>query len=292
MASSIKVSYDGEMRRFAASTYEDLQRRVTQLFDITSFLLKYQDEDNDMVTVSSEWELEEALRCQGPVLRLNVEVADERSSGDFILVQRDMVMHVQDSGEEPACRSPQVTIPAVEQTTVTPMTLTPLPSQTNSEVARGPTPPTEKHEEQEQKREAQAGTKRSYAEVTASRAPYTEVAVSKTPYISGSHKAPGYIISVPSEASCQRPKGSLYAQPTSSATAYTQPSSSPNNYVQPSASKVPYAAGKSGQEFVKSPKPTTPYAQGKPSPQSFALPSAATKPYASPSSHPPFTQAL
>jgi len=51
------------------------------------------------VTVSSEWELEEALRCtfnpnrqlleflgQGPVLRLNVEVSEERQSGDFILV--------------------------------------------------------------------------------------------------------------------------------------------------------------------------------------------------------------
>jgi hypothetical protein len=272
MASSIKVSYDGEMRRFAASTYEDLQQRVTQLFDISSFLLKYQDEDGDMVTVSSEWELEEALRCQGPVLKLNVEAAadSERQSGDFILVQKDCVMHVQEP-ESPVPR--QLTIPPSQTQTTGPvaMALTPLPSSAIEVSMAKSAPETVSRDEPSER--SQVHTKRTYAEVTES----------KEPYVQGTHKFPTYIISVPAEGSCHRPTSKAHVSVAS--TPYVQ---------QGSKSRTPYAVGKHGQEFVKSPTLTgAPYATGKSSPQSFVLAAEAQKPYAATAqAHVPFMRVV
>lgn len=227
MASSIKVAYDGEMRRFAASTYEDLQERVSNLFGLESFLLKYQDEEGDLVTVSSEWELEEALRCQGPVLRLNVEISEDRQSGDFILVQKECVVHIDESADEKSDSFPSPL--ATEQLTTSeetsPMALTPLPE--------APAEPAAKEAPKEASLANNLGTKRSYA----------EACESKTPYIQGAHKVPTYIISVSARA---------LEKAHSPGTKYTQ-----------SLLAEPYAKGKDGPEFAQTAKASQPYAKGK-----------------------------
>jgi len=233
------------MRRFAASTYEDLQQRVASLFDLDTFLLKYQDEEGDLVTVSSEWELEEALRCQGPVLRLNVEATDDRQSGDFILVEKDCVLHVDRTGEDkPADSFPSPL--ATEQPSTshvseaTPMALTPLPqaTQTTQHTVQEPHSPSK-----ESPAVAHNGSKRSYA----------EACESKTPYLQGTHKVPSYIISVSKSG----------ANPHSRVKPHAVCSAAATPYVQATDTQTPYARGKDGPEFTQNPKVGTPYAQGK-----------------------------
>jgi len=234
------------MRRFAASTYEDLQQRVAALFDLDTFLLKYQDEEGDLVTVSSEWELEEALRCQGPVLRLNVEATDDRQSGNFILVEKDCVVHVdQTSDDKPSESFPSPL--ATEQTSTTksdatPMALTPLPQTTHA------TQQSTQQELSSPAKESPAathnGSKRSYA----------EACESKAPYLQGSHKAPSYIISVSNTAG---------ANPHSRAKPHTVSATAATPYVQAADVQTPYARGKDGAVFTQTPKISAPYAQGK-----------------------------
>jgi hypothetical protein len=260
------------MRRFAASTYEDLQQRVTELFEISSFLLKYEDEDGDMVTVSSEWELEEALRCQGPVLKLHVEAAEDRQSGDFILVQKECVMHVQEleevqnqaADEEPA----PLAIPPSQSAEASPMALTPLPvKQPDPQCVRDP-------DREDRAERSQVHTKRTYTEATES----------KKPYVQGAHKIPTYIISVPAEGSNQRPT----SKPHTVASAAGTP------YAQGAKLRTPYAAGKQGNEFTKSPSVgAVPYGKGKASPQGFVLTADASAPYGTPAhAQVPFTQTI
>jgi hypothetical protein len=248
MASSIKVSYEGEMRRFAASTYEALQQRVASLFDLDTFLLKYQDEEGDLVTVSSEWELEEALRCNGPVLRLNVEATDDRQSGDFILVERDCVVHVDQSGDtkpDDAFPSPLATEQVSQQASqATPMALTPLPQTTTTQ--QSTQPQNLPVQDLTSSSVPTAGAKRSYA----------EACESKTPYLQGAHKVPTYIISVSNSG----------ANPRSHAKPHAVTSTATTPYVQAADVRAPYARGKDGPEFTQTPKVSAPYAQGKSSP--------------------------
>jgi len=274
MASSIKVSYEGEMRRFAASTYEDLQQRVAQLFEISSFLLKYQDEDGDMVTISSEWELEEALRSQGPVLKLYVEAAEDTDSEDYILVQKEMVIHAEVTAEATAevkavsadtNVSLQLNIPPPSffssASSPTPMALTPLPALQS--VTRAPEPMENTPER------TMVHTKRAY----------TEISQSREPYAHGAHKAPSYIISVPAAAANRRP-----------AKQHARAQRSETPYLQETGVRTPYAGGKHGQEFVTPERGTVPYAATRASPQGFAL-AEAGRPYASPAAAPSaFTQ--
>jgi hypothetical protein len=244
---SIKVSYEGEMRRFGASTYEDLQKQVATLFDLDAFLLKYQDEEGDLVTVSSEWELDEALRCQGPVLRLNVEVTDEQS-GDFILVQRDCVVHVDQTVEDKpsdALPSPLTTelLTTSQASESVPMALTPLPQITQT-MPQSP-PGQEAASPVRQSASTQNGSKRSYAEACESKSPYSQA----------TRRGATYIVSV----------SNARAHPRSGVKSHAVSSAAATPYVQSSNVQKPYAQGKDRSEFVK-PKVAAPYAQGKSSP--------------------------
>jgi len=269
------------MRRFAASTYEDLQNRVSSLFDIDSFLLKYQDEEGDLVTVSSEWELEEALRCQGPVLKLNVEATDDRQSGDFILVERDCVVHVDQTGESSETTerpsnflpSPLATelIPSSEATPMaispTPVTRTPSP-----EIAQATQPSTEVSASPARESPASThnGSKRTYA----------EACESKTPYLQGAQKSPTYIISVSNSGSNHRSRAKPHAV-----------SSSPTTpYVQSSDSQKPYAKGKDGLEFTQTTKVSAPYAKGGKSTSAYARPAEDSHYVSQSHASKPFTQ--
>jgi len=236
------------MRRFAASTYEDLQKQVSSLFDLDAFLLEYQDEEGDLVTVSSEWELEEALRCQGPVLRLNVEAADDRQSGDFILVERDCIVHVDQTAEDkPSDAFPSPLTTDLAQTSeATPMIFTPLPQTAQTTQQSTSESPQESASPARESPSTQNGGKRSYA----------EACESKAPYLQGAHKAPTYIISVSNSGANPRPRVKPHAVSSSSATPYAQAADA----------QKPYAQGKDGSEFTQTPKVSTPYAQGKSSP--------------------------
>jgi len=74
-----KVQCGNEFRRFLlpSSQYADLSRQIQKLFgfqDEDKFLLKYTDEEGDMVTISSDEELYFAITLfRGGLLRLTVE---------------------------------------------------------------------------------------------------------------------------------------------------------------------------------------------------------------------------
>eukprot|EP00026_Physarum_polycephalum_P006700 Phypoly_transcript_06751.p1 GENE.Phypoly_transcript_06751~~Phypoly_transcript_06751.p1 ORF type:complete len:507 (+),score=98.03 Phypoly_transcript_06751:137-1657(+) len=94
---AVKVSLGDEIRRatFNGATYVALRDLCAQLFELdpASTVLKYQDDDGDKITVSSDGELQEALQLAKAknLLRLFVEakapattppVADERFAGN------------------------------------------------------------------------------------------------------------------------------------------------------------------------------------------------------------------
>lgn len=78
-AFGVKVSFGDEIRRapFSGTTYVALLELVTKLFDIeqASAVLKYQDEDGDHITVSSDSELQEAIQLAKAKKTLRLFVA-------------------------------------------------------------------------------------------------------------------------------------------------------------------------------------------------------------------------
>eukprot|EP00455_Lapot_gusevi_P051176 TRINITY_DN7571_c0_g1_i1.p1 TRINITY_DN7571_c0_g1~~TRINITY_DN7571_c0_g1_i1.p1 ORF type:complete len:127 (+),score=15.76 TRINITY_DN7571_c0_g1_i1:31-381(+) len=64
MAMSIKCNLNGEVRRFTLkeSRYEVLKEMVQKIFHLPdSFVLKYQDDEDELVSLGSDLELEEAI---------------------------------------------------------------------------------------------------------------------------------------------------------------------------------------------------------------------------------------
>lgn len=267
------------MRRFAASTYEALQSRVSSLFDLDTFLLKYEDEEGDLVTVSSEWELEEALRCQGPVLRLNVEATDDRQSGDFILVERDCVVHVDQTADDKSPESFPSPLSTSANTTsqtseATPMILTPLPQAVSPEVAsveavslQSPRQtsstamesspesisPTLEPAVAVRAQDSASPPRESYVTQNGSKRSYAEACQSKVPYLQGTSKASTYIISVSNSSAGARAGVKPHAVSSTSTTPY----------IQAANGQKPYAKGQDGVEFTQTPKVSAPYASGK-----------------------------
>jgi len=77
---TIKCQLDDDLRRFSLSptcTFEDLCKQLTSLYHIDeSFLLKYSDDEGDLISVTTTEELIEAFRLskdlRPPILRLHV----------------------------------------------------------------------------------------------------------------------------------------------------------------------------------------------------------------------------
>merc|ERR1712087_123540 len=71
---SIKIDYEGSLRRFLLPeiSYSCLEDKVKEIFGISNFTLKFQDEEGDMCTISSDPELEEALRLSKKTLKLKL----------------------------------------------------------------------------------------------------------------------------------------------------------------------------------------------------------------------------
>ncbi|EFA82588.1 ZZ-type zinc finger-containing protein [Heterostelium album PN500] len=88
---SIKVTYNGDTRRISferTPSYLELFSTLKSLFSLTSLLLKYTDDDGDLISVTSEVEFKEALSLIGyktpRLLRLTVlakDAAQQPSAG-------------------------------------------------------------------------------------------------------------------------------------------------------------------------------------------------------------------
>jgi len=72
----VKVAYDNEFRRFLLSsiTFGDLQSTLKTLFSLeTEFTIKFQDDENDWVLLTTDQELVYATELSGDLLRLQVK---------------------------------------------------------------------------------------------------------------------------------------------------------------------------------------------------------------------------
>jgi len=73
MSVSIKTVFDGNIHRFnlARPSYDELEQALNSIYGKRGFSIRYQDEDGDMISVSSSLELQEALRvANGGTLKL------------------------------------------------------------------------------------------------------------------------------------------------------------------------------------------------------------------------------
>ena len=70
----IKARFHDEIRKFKinSSSYNDLYLILSQLFNVENFILQYKDEDDDLLTISSDIELKCALECE-VILKLIVK---------------------------------------------------------------------------------------------------------------------------------------------------------------------------------------------------------------------------
>lgn len=103
MSVSIKTVFDGNIHRFNLTkpSYDELEKALNSIYGKRGFSIRYQDEDGDMINVSSSLELQEALRvADGKTLKLILSLA----GGDaFVCVNEPTVVHV----EEPASPAPE-----------------------------------------------------------------------------------------------------------------------------------------------------------------------------------------
>lgn len=87
----IKANYNGEIRRIAldVSTYSELQSEIQSLFGIDEFhalKLQYKDEDGDEVTMSSDREVETAVRTTGDgILRLSINLLPKSGRSQSVI---------------------------------------------------------------------------------------------------------------------------------------------------------------------------------------------------------------
>jgi hypothetical protein len=85
---SVKCTLDGEMRRFAApqsSSYEELVFRIQEVFMLapsSALLVQYTDTDEDLITVTSTRELEEAVRCVCATGCLKLQLVSDKKKGN------------------------------------------------------------------------------------------------------------------------------------------------------------------------------------------------------------------
>ncbi len=74
--SHVKANFDGDIRRFrlpAAPTFTDLVAQLSSMYSLSDFVVKYKDEEGDLVTLGSDSELAEAIAgAPNGILRLDV----------------------------------------------------------------------------------------------------------------------------------------------------------------------------------------------------------------------------
>eukprot|EP01134_Creolimax_fragrantissima_P006701 CFRG6701T1 len=79
MTTIIKATYNGEVRRFRVTCWDEAQLQICDFFRLNAFTAKYKDDDGDNVTISSDVELSEACECLPKDLVLRISVTDNNS---------------------------------------------------------------------------------------------------------------------------------------------------------------------------------------------------------------------
>jgi len=88
MSVSIKTVFDGNIHRFnlAKPSYDELEQALNSIYGKRGFSIRYQDEDGDMISVSSSLELQEALRvANGGTLKL---ILSQAAGDSFVCVDK------------------------------------------------------------------------------------------------------------------------------------------------------------------------------------------------------------
>jgi peptidoglycan hydrolase-like protein with peptidoglycan-binding domain len=113
MSTVIKTVFDGNMHKFALAkpSYDELELALNSIYGKRGFSVRYQDEDGDLVTISSSPELQEALRVAKGTLKLILS----HPGG----AERDVVFHegkVQPKPDQQQAQSQDVPVEPKTQT--------------------------------------------------------------------------------------------------------------------------------------------------------------------------------
>lgn len=107
MSFPIKIAFNGELRRFmspSAPSYVDVVAAVQQMFprlSATGFSLKYEDEENELITVASEAELAEALAVCEHLERKTLKLIVVTREEDWVSVPQGEERDEQKEEEKP-----------------------------------------------------------------------------------------------------------------------------------------------------------------------------------------------
>jgi peptidoglycan hydrolase-like protein with peptidoglycan-binding domain len=88
MSVSIKTVFEGNIHRFNLTkpSYDELEQALNSIYGKRGFSIRYQDEDGDMISVSSSLELQEALRvANGGTLKL---ILSQAAGDSFVCVDK------------------------------------------------------------------------------------------------------------------------------------------------------------------------------------------------------------
>jgi peptidoglycan hydrolase-like protein with peptidoglycan-binding domain len=99
MSVVIKTVFDGNIHKFSLSqpSYDELERTVNSIYGKRGFSIRYQDEDGDLVTISSSVELQEALK----VTKGNLKLILSKDKDDFVCVDSPVRVHQEATKEHP-----------------------------------------------------------------------------------------------------------------------------------------------------------------------------------------------
>jgi peptidoglycan hydrolase-like protein with peptidoglycan-binding domain len=91
MSAVIKTVFDGNIHKFSLTqpSYDELERTVNSIYGKRGFSIRYQDEDGDLVTISSSLELQEALK----VTKGNLKLILSKDKDDFVCVDSPVRVH-------------------------------------------------------------------------------------------------------------------------------------------------------------------------------------------------------
>eukprot|EP01094_Clydonella_sp_ATCC50884_P005118 TRINITY_DN14089_c0_g1_i1.p1 TRINITY_DN14089_c0_g1~~TRINITY_DN14089_c0_g1_i1.p1 ORF type:complete len:273 (-),score=107.11 TRINITY_DN14089_c0_g1_i1:107-880(-) len=127
---TVKADYQGDVRRFTEPytvSFGELAKRIVGTFHLTrDALLKYTDDDGDLVTLASDADLREALRAMaaagGTTLRVHVlDASQSVSTATGIVANVPVSANVATNAPEtvvPVVASPVTTTPISDVTTV------------------------------------------------------------------------------------------------------------------------------------------------------------------------------
>jgi len=138
MSISIKTVFDGNIHRFylAKPSYDELEQALNSIYGKRGFSIRYQDEDGDMISVSSSVELQEAIRvANGGTLKLILSHQSGADSSSFTFVPK--------IGETPPVSPALIPTPPVLETPAV-VHVEAQPEVKKEEVAPAPTPAQDK----------------------------------------------------------------------------------------------------------------------------------------------------